>query len=110
MVASLTKLAALPDDTQVYCAHEYTLSNLKFAREVEPHNATLLARIDVEQTKRNQGKPTVPSTVGMEKATNPFLRYDQPAILDRLQQSGRVAGREPIPAFAALRNWKNSYR
>jgi hydroxyacylglutathione hydrolase len=110
MVASLTKLAALPDDTQVYCAHEYTLSNLKFAQEVEPHNAALLARIDIEQTKRNQGKPTVPSTVGMEKATNPFLRYDQPAILDRLQQSGRVAGREPIPAFAALRNWKNSYR
>jgi hydroxyacylglutathione hydrolase len=110
MVASLTKLAALPDHTQVYCAHEYTLANLRFAHEVEPGNAALTARIEAEQGKRSRGQPTVPSTIGLEKATNPFLRYDEPGILDRLEQSGHIATREPIAAFAALRRWKNSYR
>jgi hydroxyacylglutathione hydrolase len=110
MVASLTKLAALPDDTKVYCAHEYTLANLKFAHEVEPGNPDLAARIEAEQSKRNNGQPTVPSTIALEKATNPFLRYDGPAILDRLEQAGHIATREPIAAFAALRRWKNSYR
>jgi hydroxyacylglutathione hydrolase len=110
MVASLTKLAALPDDTKVYCAHEYTLANLKFAHEVEPGNPDLAARIEAEQSKRNKGQPTVPSTIALEKATNPFLRYDRPAILDRLEQAGHIATREPIEAFAALRRWKNSYR
>jgi hydroxyacylglutathione hydrolase len=110
MVASLAKLAALPDDTQVYCAHEYTLSNLRFAREVEPGNAALAARIEAEQARRDQGMPTVPTTIALEKATNPFLRHDKAAIMDRLQQDGRISVREPIPAFAALRQWKNSYR
>jgi hydroxyacylglutathione hydrolase len=110
MVASLTKLASLPDDTKVYCAHEYTLANLKFAHEVEPGNPDLAARIEAEQIKRNNGQPTVPSTIGLEKATNPFLRYDRPPILDRLEQAGHIASREPIAAFAALRRWKNSYR
>jgi hydroxyacylglutathione hydrolase len=110
MIASLTKLSALPDDTQVYCAHEYTLANLRFAHEVEPSNEALANRIEAEQKKRSDGKPTVPSTIGIEKATNPFLRYDRPAILDRLEQSGHISIREPIAAFAALRRWKNSYR
>lgn len=110
MVTSLTKLAALPEDTQVYCAHEYTLSNLRFANEVDSANAELYARIKAEQKKRDQGLPTVPSSIALEKATNPFLRYDTPAILDRLEQAGRISSREPIAAFAALRQWKNSYR
>jgi len=110
MVTSLTKLAALPEDTQVYCAHEYTLSNLRFANEVDPANTELHVRIKAEQKKRDQGLPTVPSSIALEKATNPFLRYDSPAILDRLEQAGRISSREPIAAFAALRQWKNSYR
>jgi hydroxyacylglutathione hydrolase len=110
MVDSLAKLAALPDATQVYCAHEYTLSNLRFAREVEPENADLLTRIQAEQAKRDQNVPTVPSTVGLEKRTNPFLRYREPAIADRLMASGHLSSREPIAVFAALRQWKNSYR
>jgi hydroxyacylglutathione hydrolase len=110
MTASLSKLAALPDDTAVFCAHEYTLSNLKFAREVEPKNMALLARIAEEQRKRDQNLPTVPSFIGLEKSTNPFLRYTEPAILDRLATVGRLPVRESIPAFAALREWKNSYR
>jgi hydroxyacylglutathione hydrolase len=110
MTESLAKLAALPDETAVYCAHEYTLSNLKFAREVEPMNVALLARIAAEEKKREQNQPTVPTFIGLEKSTNPFLRYTEPAILDRLTTSGRLAVREAIPAFAALREWKNSYR
>ena len=110
MTQSLAKLASLPDQTAVYCAHEYTLSNLKFAREVEPENVDLLARISAEEKKREQNQPTVPTFIGLEKSTNPFLRYTEPAILDRLTRCGRLAEREAVPAFAALREWKNSYR
>jgi hydroxyacylglutathione hydrolase len=110
MTASLGKLAALPDDTAVYCAHEYTMSNLKFAREVEPENVEISARIAEEQRKRDQNLPTLPSFIGLEKLTNPFLRYTEPRILDRLTRVGRLPVRESIPAFAALREWKNSYR
>lgn len=110
MLASLTKLSSLPDDTQVYCAHEYTLANLRFAQEVEPGNAELTSRIESEQSKRSRGQPTVPSTIGLEKATNPFLRYDRPAVLERLVRGGHISSREPTAAFAALRRWKNSYR
>ena len=110
MVESLAKLSALPEQTAVYCAHEYTLANLKFAREVEPENKVLLTRIAAEQKKREQNQATVPTFIGMEKSTNPFLRYTEPAIMDRLTSVGRLANREAIPAFAALREWKNAYR
>ncbi len=110
MASSLGKLAALPEATQVFCAHEYTLANLRFACEVEPGNPALIARVAAEQDKRAHGIPTIPSSIAIEKATNPFLRYREPAILDRLISAGRLASREPIAAFAALREWKNSYR
>ena len=110
MVASLAKLTSLPDQTAVYCAHEYTLSNLKFAREVEPENMALLTRITAEQKKREQNQATVPTFIGLEKSTNPFLRYTEPAIMDRLTSVGRLATREAVPTFAALREWKNAYR
>ncbi|MDB5763156.1 MAG: gloB [Herminiimonas sp.] len=110
MTGSLAKLAALPESTQVYCAHEYTLSNLRFAREIEPDNDALAARIQSEQIKRDRGQPTVPSTIALEKSTNPFLRYSQANIIDRLIAANRLAVREPIAAFAAIREWKNSYR
>ena len=110
MIASLTKLATLPDTTQVFCAHEYTMSNLRFAREVEPSNQAIHARIQFEQEKRDQGKPTVPSTIGLEKLTNPFLRHQEPAIVKSLMSAGRLAQQESIANFAALRDWKNNYR
>src|SRR5690349_13664147 len=72
--ASLKKLATLPDDTLVYCGHEYTLANIGFARLVEPGNPQLLAREASDAKLRERGLPTVPSTIGREKATNPFLR------------------------------------
>jgi hydroxyacylglutathione hydrolase len=110
MTASLDKLAALPDDTQVFCAHEYTLSNLRFALAAEPRNAALAARMETEQAKRARGEPTVPSTIALEKATNPFLRFREPAIADELISQGHLSSREPIAVFTALRQWKNSYR
>jgi hydroxyacylglutathione hydrolase len=110
MVASLGKLAALPDATEVYCAHEYTLSNLRFAQEVDPDNADLRVRMQNVQAKRERGIPTVPSTIGMEKSTNPFLLYRESRIADRLTAAGHLSSKEPIAVFTALRQWKNSFR
>jgi len=109
MLSSLTKLAALPDTTQVYCAHEYTLANLRFAQEIEPNNPALLTRIRAEQAKLRRGEPTIPSTIGLEKLTNPFLRYRDPAVIERLISTGRIDNIEPVTVFAALRAWKNEY-
>jgi hydroxyacylglutathione hydrolase len=110
MVNSLGKLASLPDSTEVYCAHEYTLSNLRFALEVDPGNEELHTRYAVEQAKRDQGLPTIPTSIGLEKMSNPFLRFRRPEIAERLISSGHLSSREPIAVFAALREWKNSYR
>jgi hydroxyacylglutathione hydrolase len=112
MSASLDRLAALPDATAVYCAHEYTLSNLRFAAEAEPGNMALQERIVREQAKRSRHEPTVPSTIALEKATNPFLRYREPAIIARLIASGKLAAvpADPAEGFCALREWKNVVR
>jgi hydroxyacylglutathione hydrolase len=74
MFANMAKLAALPDDTAVYCAHEYTLSNAKFAVTVEPDNAALASRYAEVIAMRERGEPTVPTSIGAERATNPFMR------------------------------------
>ena len=110
MVASLAKLTALPDQTLVFCAHEYTMSNLRFALAAEPGSLALTTRIAVEQEKRSNNIPTVPTNIGLEKQTNPFLRYREPAILEGLLASGRITSREPVAAFAALREWKNNFK
>ncbi len=110
MAASLDKLAALPGDTLVYCAHEYTLSNLRFALAVEPGNAALRARMEAEGAKRQRGEPTIPTTVALERNTNPFVRYAQPQIAAQLVAVGKLQGGEdPVAVFAALRLWKNTY-
>lgn len=110
MTASLAKLAALPDDTRVYCAHEYTVSNLRFARAAEPNNTDLAERLLREEQRRARGEATVPSTIGLEKRTNPFLRYRETSVVSTLHTAGRLEGNDPIAAFAALREWKNVYR
>ncbi len=110
MSASLAQLAALPDDTKVYCAHEYTVSNMRFAVAAEPGNPDVAARLEQEQQRRARGEATVPSTIGVEKQTNPFLRCSEPGVLDSLQAQGRLSGNDPVAAFAALREWKNVYR
>lgn len=110
MRTSLAKLAALPAATAVYCAHEYTLANLRFARAVEPENIDLMNRIASEQAKRDRHQPTVPSTIALENATNPFLRCENSAIIDCLISERGLATRDPIAAFAVLREWKNNFR
>jgi hydroxyacylglutathione hydrolase len=110
MVDSLNKLAALPAETKVFCAHEYTLSNLRFASAVDPGNAALQARVEADTAKRARGVPTVPSTIGMERNTNPFLRYAEPQIAAQLVAAGKLQGGEaPVAVFAALRQWKNTF-
>ena len=110
MADSLGKLAALPDATKVFCAHEYTLSNLRFASAVEPGNAALQARVASDTAARERGQPTVPSTIALERATNPFLRYREPEIASQLRAAGKLHGGEaPVAVFAALREWKNTF-
>lgn len=110
MAESLGKLAALPEDTNVYCAHEYTLANLRFASAVEPGNGALRQRVEHDTARREAGLATVPSTIGVEKATNPFLRYREPEIVDSLVAAHKLnAGAAPVDAFAALRAWKNTF-
>jgi len=113
MVTSLSKLSTLPPQTQVFCAHEYTMSNLRFAQAVEPGNPALIERIAAEEAKRARHIPTVPSSIAVENATNPFLRCQQPEIISSLQDNDRLRRADqsdPVAAFAALRLWKNSFR
>ncbi|NCP39652.1 MAG: hydroxyacylglutathione hydrolase [Rhodoferax sp.] len=108
MLDSLTRLAALPDDTRVCCAHEYTASGLVFARAVEPDNQALVSYQTQVHILRAQGLPSLPSTIGQEKLINPFLRTHVPAVIAAAQRSEPMA-REPVDVFAALRTWKNQF-
>lgn len=110
MRASLAKLAALPGETRVYCAHEYTLSNLKFARAVEPGNAALAAREARETQRRAHGEPTVPSALADERDTNPFLRESAPEVVASATRHAGRALAGPDEVFAAVREWKNVFR
>jgi hydroxyacylglutathione hydrolase len=107
MYDSLGKLARLPDDTKVYCGHEYTLANIGFAKAVEPGNAALARREERDRKLREAGRPTLPSTLAEEKATNPFLRCAEPAVVDSVNKylGSRVS--DPVRVFAAIRDWKN---
>ncbi len=108
MYASLAKLRALPDATKVYCGHEYTLANIGFARAVEPGNDALKAREARDRRLREAGKPTLPSTLGDEKATNPFLRCAEPAVIDSANKYLGARLADPVRVFAAIREWKNN--
>ena len=108
MCESLARLAALPDETRIYCAHEYTEMNLRFAVAVEPHNRLLRERVERVARLRAAGLPSVPSTLGEEKATNPFLRCGEPAVVAAAQAHGAV-DLSLVPVFAAIRGWRNSF-
>jgi len=105
MWASLSKLMALPDDTRVFCAHEYTQANARFAVTVEPHNEALLKRAAEIDAMRKQGLSTVPTTIGLERATNPFVR---PQSAD-LQETLGLSGADPVAVFAETRARKDSF-
>ncbi len=105
---SLQRLACLPENTRVYCAHEYTEANLRFALACEPSNSDLKQRVEDTRKLRLAGLPSVPSTIGLEKATNTFLRCKNPEILHTLQQRGLTDDSE-LGAFTFLRAWKNHF-
>lgn len=105
MFASLAKLAALPGETAVYCGHEYTLANARFALSVDPGNARLKARADKVEALRAEGKPTLPTTIAAERATNPFLRADDPAI----RQALGMEAASDAEVFAELRRRKDAF-
>ena len=103
MYHSLMKLAALPEETQIYCGHEYTQSNARFALTVDPQNTLLTDRAAKIDALRAAGKSTVPTTLALELATNPFLRAEDPGV----QAAVGMAGHDPVQVFAELRERKN---
>ena len=109
MLHSLQSLAALPPATRVYCAHEYTLANLAFARAVEPNNAALAHRMDAAQATRARNEPTVPSDLALELATNPFLRCDQADLQASLRSQGKSTGESTADIFTTVRGWKDNF-
>lgn len=110
MLSSLQKLIALPDDTLIYCGHEYTLSNIQFAIHVEPNNKLLQSRFKDTAVRRSQNKSTVPSTLQLEKGTNPFLRCHELAVIEAVSQFAGKKLHSEIEVFRYLREWKNNFK
>jgi hydroxyacylglutathione hydrolase len=108
MLDSLKLLAALPGQTAVYCAHEYTQANLRFALAVDPDNLALQQRADEVAALRAKGQATVPSTLAIERATNPFLRCAEPALVASARRQGAPTDDE-LTVFTTLREWKNVF-
>lgn len=109
MLNALNKIKQLPNDTSLYCAHEYTMDNLKFAKQVDPNNPALRARIAQTQTLRNHHFATVPSSLQQEKMTNPFLRVNIPDIINSVEQHSGQSGLTELEVFSILRQWKNTF-
>lgn len=109
MLGSLNKLARLPKPTYIYCAHEYTLSNLGFAAAVEPQNGRISARRDQAQATIESGGATVPSTLEEELATNPFLRCHEPAVKLSAEKHAGKSLSDPLDVFTVIRRWKDQW-
>jgi hydroxyacylglutathione hydrolase len=109
MHQSLSRLAALPEQTQVFCTHEYTLSNLRFAAAVEPDNQQIKQRLEQVGQWREAGRISLPSSIALERATNPFLRSSEPAVSAMIAELDGPASRSPTQVFAALRAWKDHF-
>jgi hydroxyacylglutathione hydrolase len=110
MNASLARLRALPPQTAVYCGHEYTAANLKFALTVEPTNSAAADYRERVATLRDAGLPTLPSTVGLEIQVNPFLRCEVPGVAAAAVAHAGKSLSEPSEVFAVLRAWKDQFR
>jgi hydroxyacylglutathione hydrolase len=100
MVKSLSKLRTLPPDTKVWCGHEYTVNNLRFAATIEPDNLRIERALREAIATREAGKLTVPGRIGHELETNPFLRFDDPRV---------ASGRDPVASFTAIREAKDRF-
>lgn len=109
MHASLQRLAALPEQTQVFCTHEYTLSNLRFALAVEPDNLQIRQRFEHVSQQREAGEISLPSSIAIERSTNPFLRSAQPTVKNMIEQREGADNRSEVEVFAALRAWKDNF-
>jgi len=109
MHTSLQRLAQVPDSTKVYCGHEYTLSNIKFAKAAEPGNRTLEKIEARAKAQRELDQPTLPSDIGQEKATNPFLRVTEPEVIANASRHAGKELKDPVGVLAAIREWKNSF-
>jgi hydroxyacylglutathione hydrolase len=109
MLASLDRLAALPDDTLVCCGHEYTLANAVFAAAVDPDNPALRRRTEEARAMRDRDRPTLPATLAGERAANPFLRVDAPAVRDAVSAYLGRAPDDRVETFAGLRRWKDGF-
>jgi hydroxyacylglutathione hydrolase len=110
MHASLAKLAALPDTTAMYCAHEYTQSNLRFALAVEPGNPDTLAYLEQVRARRAENLPTLPSTLALERHVNPFLRTGQDSVRRAAEKHSGHALNSDVDVFAEVRRWKDGFR
>ncbi|MOA28900.1 Hydroxyacylglutathione hydrolase [compost metagenome] len=106
---SLERLAALPPQTLVYCTHEYTLSNLRFAKAVEPENQDIAQRFDDVTRLREHDRITLPSTLALEKLTNPFLRTSETSVKEKLDERNTLINPTPSTVFAGLRAWKDRF-
>lgn len=109
MYQSLQRLVRLPDHTSIYCTHEYTEANLRFARAVEPDNADIRVRLEVVEELRRDGRITLPSSVALEKRTNPFLRCEEPAVVRAAALHGGETTAPGVETFAAIRAWKDIF-
>lgn len=109
MFSSLNKLKTLPETTAVYCSHEYTLENLEFAQIIEPHNQAIQQRITECRKLRKQNLPTLPSTIGLEKATNPFLRCDVTAVIAAACKHSHQNALTETQVFTIIRAWKDNW-
>lgn len=107
MLHSLSRMAALDEDTLIYCSHEYTVANLQFALKVEPDNPALLERLHDEQQKRDQQLSTLPSTIALERRTNPFLRCHLSQVRIAAEQYAGTPLTNDAAVFATIRRWKD---
>nr|VFK39347.1 MAG: hydroxyacylglutathione hydrolase [Candidatus Kentron sp. SD]VFK46639.1 MAG: hydroxyacylglutathione hydrolase [Candidatus Kentron sp. SD]VFK80085.1 MAG: hydroxyacylglutathione hydrolase [Candidatus Kentron sp. SD] len=110
MHGSLRRIAALPGETRLYCAHEYTLDNIGFAKEVEPKNPDLARREQDAFARIDRNLPTVPSTLAEELAVNPFLRCHAPEVIHAAEDYAGRKLADPVEVFAAIRRWKDGWR
>lgn len=109
MLAAMNYFKSLPDETEVYCTHEYSLANLRFAQAVEPNNPQIQATMERCGKLREQNQPTLPSQIAVERAINPYMRVNQPEVRKQAEQFSGQTLESDVSVLAAVREWKNSF-
>jgi hydroxyacylglutathione hydrolase len=109
MLASLEKIMLCDPATLIYCGHEYTVVNLNFARQIEPDNKEITKRLALVESGRSRGLPSVPSTMADERRTNPFLRCNEPALIEQIEKNYTTTGKDPETLFGFIRGLRNNY-